>query len=272
MRARQCGSLLAVMLASCATASMPRSSGNTATARHSVAATRVIAADSGCSKQSPNRSSELCAQWAAVDAATQALKWSAASFWLGVAGAILGLLTTVAAFLAARYAKKAFEAAEIDLRPWMQFTIEPGWASGRDNGYTAAILVKAQNIGRTPAVDVSCLSETHRFDDKAIATKFLPFFSSDTFTDANTELVSLLPGESFTFQVLSNVENDDTKRIPTIGIKLGYKWSNGKRGRTCRAYFSDFTWGEPSVVPSTGNLRWDATETRLWVAPVNVTE
>lgn len=228
--------------------------------------------DKGCLGRPSDRSSELCAQWSAVDVSAAALKWSEASFWLGIIGAALGLLTTVAAFLAARYAKKAFEAAEIDLRPWLQFTIEPGWASGHDDGYTAAIVVKATNIGRTPATDISCLSETHRYDNKVVEDHFLPFFKSDVFTDQNTELVSLLPGESYKFQVLSNVPNDGTKRIPTIGIKLGYKWSNGKRARTCRAFHSDYRWEGPTINPNTGNLQWHSTEQRFWVAPVNVTE
>lgn len=228
--------------------------------------------DKGCLGRPSDRSSALCAQWSAVDVSAAALKWSEASFWLSIIGALLGLLTTIAAFLAARYAKKAFEAAEIDLRPWLQFTIEPDWSSGREDGYTAAIMVKATNIGRTPAVDISCLSETHRYDDKVADNYFLPFFNSDVFADQNTELVSLLPGESYSFQVLSNVPNDDTKRIPTIGIKLGYKWSNGKRGRTCRAFHSDYRWEGPTINPHTGNLQWHSTEQSFWVAPINVTE
>ncbi|HEU0066930.1 MAG TPA: hypothetical protein VFQ57_06790 [Sphingomonas sp.] len=100
----------------------------------------------------------------------------------------------------------------------------------------------------------------------------MPFFTSNVFTDQNSELISLLPGESYTFQVLSNVPNDDTKRIPTIGIKLGYRWSNGKRGRTCRAFYSNYDWGPQEVNPANGAPYWKSIGHKFWVAPVNVTE
>ncbi|RYF23519.1 MAG: hypothetical protein EOO77_01925 [Oxalobacteraceae bacterium] len=101
----------------------------------------------------------------------------------------------------------------------------------------------------------------------------MPFFKSNIFEDANTELVSLLPGEEYSFQVTSTVPNDDTKRIPTIAIKLGYRWPDGTRARTCRAYHSIYTWEDaPIVHPETGGLRWECTDQRLWVAPVNLTE
>ncbi|MBD8550297.1 MULTISPECIES: hypothetical protein [unclassified Sphingomonas] len=227
--------------------------------------------DRGCLGKPSDRSSELCAQWSAVDVSAAALKWSEASFWLGIIGALLGLLTTVAAFLAARYAKKAFQAAEVDLRPWMQFSVEPGWASGYEAGYTAATVVKATNIGRTPAIDVSCIAETFRYDNRAVDDYFLPFFNSDVFTRQGSVTVSLLPGENYTFQVESVVPNDDTKRIPTIGIKMGYRLPNGVRARTCRAYHTAYCWDDPNINPNTGDLRWPATEQRLYVAPVNVT-
>lgn len=229
--------------------------------------------DRGCVGKPSDRSSELCAQWSAVDVASVALKWSEASFWLGILGTFLGLLTTAAAFLAARYAKGAFQAAELDLRPWMQFDIQQGWTSGQADGYTVAIVIIAKNIGRTPAIDISCLSKTHRWDAWAKDKHIMPFFKDNVFEDANTELVSLLPGEEYRFQVLSSVPNDDTKRIPTIAIKLGYRWPNGTRARTCRAYHSIYTWAEaPIVHPETGSLRWESTDQRLWVAPVNLTD
>jgi hypothetical protein len=227
--------------------------------------------DKGCSGKPSDRSSELCAQWTAVDVSAAALKWSEASFWLGIFGALLGLLTTFAAIAAALYAKKAFQAAEVDLRPWMQFSVEPGWATGYDTGYSAATVVKAINIGRTPAIDVSCISETFRYDDRALEDHFLPFFNNDVFTNQDSVTVSLLPGETYTFQVESNVPNDDTKRIPTVGIKMGYRLPNGVRAGTCRAYHTAYCWDDPNINPNTGDLRWPATEQRLYVAPVNVT-
>ncbi|HEX8388154.1 MAG TPA: hypothetical protein VF636_03970 [Sphingomonas sp.] len=185
---------------------------------------------------------------------------------------MLGTLTTIAAFLAARYARGAFKAAETDLRPWIQFTVEPSWASGHPTGYIAAVVVRVKSIGRTPALEVSCISKTVRWDNQAKDEALLPFFLGNTFTNKDSEPVSLLPGEEYSFQVLSDVPNDDTKRIPTIGVKVGYRWPDGRQARTCRAFHTIYEWGPQEANPSTGAPYYRSTASKFWAAPVNVTE
>jgi hypothetical protein len=58
-----------------------------------------------CEPGQDNRQSELCAQWKAADAATDAAYWAWASFWLGLAGTV-GLIATL------YYTRKAVLAAE----------------------------------------------------------------------------------------------------------------------------------------------------------------
>lgn len=68
--------------------------------------------DEGCEKGRDDRSSDLCAQWKAADAASASVVWSERSFYLGVVGAFFGLLTLAAAVAAAMFARKAALEAE----------------------------------------------------------------------------------------------------------------------------------------------------------------
>jgi len=62
-----------------------------------------------CAKGEDNRSSDLCAQWKAADAAADGVDWSRRSFWMGVAGLCVGSLTLGAAGAAAYFAYRAAE-------------------------------------------------------------------------------------------------------------------------------------------------------------------
>jgi hypothetical protein len=62
-----------------------------------------------CAKGEDNRNSDLCAQWKAADAAADGVDWTRRSFWLGVAGLCVGLLTLGAAGAAAYFAYRAAE-------------------------------------------------------------------------------------------------------------------------------------------------------------------
>jgi hypothetical protein len=61
-------------------------------------------ADKPCKRGEDQRSSDLCAQWFAADAADSAAR---ASWWLGGFGLVIGGLTLAAAVAAAKYAKDA---------------------------------------------------------------------------------------------------------------------------------------------------------------------
>ena len=63
--------------------------------------------DTGCEQGREDRKSGLCAQWNAADTAHESAVWAQRTFWLGVVGATIGLLTLGAAAFAARWAKAA---------------------------------------------------------------------------------------------------------------------------------------------------------------------
>lgn len=63
--------------------------------------------DKGCPSGQDNRQSDLCAQWKAADSAAQSAKWALWTFIATVVGLLVGSGTLLAAWLAARWAKKA---------------------------------------------------------------------------------------------------------------------------------------------------------------------
>lgn len=63
--------------------------------------------DRGCRKGQDNRTSDLCAQWKAADAAYDSAVWTARTYQLGIAGFLVGIFTLFAASMAAKYARDA---------------------------------------------------------------------------------------------------------------------------------------------------------------------
>jgi len=68
--------------------------------------------DSGCDSGAEDRQSDLCAQWKAADAAAESARWALLTFVAGLAAIAIGGGTLVAAWLAARWAKKAADHTE----------------------------------------------------------------------------------------------------------------------------------------------------------------
>lgn len=71
----------------------------------------VNQSDRGCARGRDVRSSDLCAQWKAADAAAEAARWSWWQMVVGILGVVVGAATVGAAVAAALYAKKAAEEA-----------------------------------------------------------------------------------------------------------------------------------------------------------------
>jgi hypothetical protein len=65
--------------------------------------------DPGCEQGKDNRSSDLCAQWKAADAAEKSATWTRRTFWPALFGVVIGGLTLAAAAFAAWWAKRAAE-------------------------------------------------------------------------------------------------------------------------------------------------------------------
>lgn len=113
------------------------------------------------------RSSDLCAQWQAADAASASATWTARTFWLSLFGTVFGAGTLIAAFMAATYAKHAasearrsadiaresYVAAE---RAWLTVALYPDsdLTYHETGGCSLRVYLTIKNIGRTPALNV----------------------------------------------------------------------------------------------------------------------
>jgi hypothetical protein len=117
-----------------------------------------------CKQGEDDRKSNLCAQWKAADAAKESADWTQRTFLLGIVGAVIGVLTFVAAGAAAFYAKHAATATSTantillsEQRPWISLGLSAGMDvifSGDRIAFGMAISMS--NIGKRPAVDVHC--------------------------------------------------------------------------------------------------------------------
>jgi hypothetical protein len=129
--------------------------------------------DPGCEPGQDNRQSDLCAQWKAADAADKAAWWAGATFWLAIAGMVVGAGTLVAAVLAAGYAKQAAdhakssvveaqnaltlarEVARDEKRPWLIVDNFRAHGVKLDRGSIGVTFSYAlKNLGESPAFDV----------------------------------------------------------------------------------------------------------------------
>lgn len=120
-----------------------------------------------CPRGAENRKSDLCAQWKSADAASEAARWTAHTFWLSLVGTVVGAGTLIAAFLAARYAKNAAgearRAADIardsfiaNERAWLTVELHPDGALTfyETGGCELPVYLTIKNLGRTPALNV----------------------------------------------------------------------------------------------------------------------
>jgi hypothetical protein len=144
--------------------------------------------DEPCEQGEDNRSSDLCAQWKAADAAYTSAVWTERTAYIGIAGLVLGTLTLAAAAAAAYYAGVAAvqtkrgadaadravriseesakiaadalsasqaAAAEVD-RAWIRIDVTAGDLVFDEalNRVQLGIRVNIINIGRSPATNV----------------------------------------------------------------------------------------------------------------------
>ena len=125
--------------------------------------------DRGCQPGQDDRQSDLCAQWKAADAATDAAYWAQLTWVAGIIGLVIGGGTLFAAWRAAHWAKKAAdhtetaataakdslthakEMAAVQLRPYLhvdEIAFEPKAVKGRKD-----VAIRVKNFGSTPATD-----------------------------------------------------------------------------------------------------------------------
>jgi hypothetical protein len=130
------------------------------------------APDQGCEDGQDDRSSDLCAQWKAADSASASALWAENTFYLGIAGLVIGLFTLLAAASAAWYARNAWletkrtadtaddgfrlaeKSARMQLRPYV-FVKEIRFIASETGGASdARVALVVQNYGTTLAKDL----------------------------------------------------------------------------------------------------------------------
>lgn len=164
--------------------------------------------DLGCRAGSDDRRSDLCAQWKAADAAHESAQWTARSFWLAIVGTVIGGGTLLAAFLAARYARKAAheaarsaniaaEAYAASERAWLNVDIsaDSDLRFHPTGGCGIFVKLKITNIGRTPALNAHTsmtMVPSHEFSKEQVAA-----YAAENRERNEKWSRTVLPGESY---------------------------------------------------------------------------
>jgi hypothetical protein len=106
-----------------------------------------------CNPANEKRDSDLCAQWKAADAATDAARWTYVGNWIGGLSGFLVLIAIGLAYQANRIARSGVEA---QLRAWITIKIAEvvGFRMVNDQP-RFHIRTVVKNIGQTPAMEVS---------------------------------------------------------------------------------------------------------------------
>lgn len=125
------------------------------------------APDPGCAPGRDNHQSDLCAQWKAADAAAESARWGLWTFITSLIAIGIGVGTLVAAWLAARWAKKAAEHTETgaiaaaksvavaeatakqQIRAYISVESVGFWLGDKSEGLTYGVYLK--NTGSSPA-------------------------------------------------------------------------------------------------------------------------
>lgn len=121
--------------------------------------------DKGCERGQDERRSDLCAQWKAADAAHDAARAGEAQTRIGYIGLALGVVTMIAAILAALYARRAAlateetvditkKAASYEWRPWINISVASIEIVPKAGGFDVFCSVRFRNTGKAVARDM----------------------------------------------------------------------------------------------------------------------
>lgn len=189
-----------------------------------------------CEKGQDKRTSDLCAQWKAADAAALAAEWTERTFWLGVLGTTLGAATLVSAFWAAQHALRAAVATEktadiareigqLQTRAYIgldTLTFELV-KSGDDGSFIGVQLTPiVRNAGNSPAFCHKLWSQMVLVEHRSIV--FPTFEISDVSEDkmvlssnANVNLHSVI----FDRSIIESVQRREFRAFHMVYVKYG---------------------------------------------------
>lgn len=160
------------------------------------------------------KSDDLVQQTRAADAAVANVRLTYQQSLMLLAGTIVGLLTLIAAFYAAWFAKRAAEAAEkgvrhaedtsdAELRPWVSITVVAGKVLKRDLSISLEYDVIFENLGKTVAKNFMMHQHLDFFKPNEVTNPVTDWWNRwDPPKDVGTMV--LMPGEKYIFPAWSH--------------------------------------------------------------------
>ncbi|MET3612211.1 hypothetical protein ABID16_000516 [Rhizobium aquaticum] len=205
------------------------------------ASSAEIVGHAPCRENEDNRSSDLCAQWKAADAAKASVDWARRSYFVSIGGTLIGFLTLVAAAAAAVFAKKAADETkrsadaahdsvaetrrigEAQVRAYL--ALDPQAFGSPASAYTKHVIdVKIRNTGQTPAknitiqMNVFVLSKVYELGtDHTIEINYGNVPHSDIHVGGNSEQITHILVGPFPEQERKLIADYDTHRLFLIG-------------------------------------------------------
>jgi hypothetical protein len=188
--------------------------------------------DEPCDPGDNKRSSDLCAQWKAADAAKSAAQ---ANWWLGVVSSLIGAATLAAAWAAAIYAKKAAEetgrTADLaaatsfaELRPYL--FIEKLVMERTDKLFRTEVIFK--NFGKLPARSITVQSDGFFTMDPVELRK-------NVLTDKRVAIPVCAPSHQRRVFDYTLLNDEEIKALQAgfgyIVIRVRYRYKGGPRKR-----------------------------------------
>lgn len=184
-----------------------------------------------CEGGESDRTSDLCAQWKAADAAKESADWARRTFWHDVFGSVVGMLTLIVASAAAYYAREAArhtqagateaqrsataavrsvevseDTAKKQLRAYLCVEESVFLQEETLKFFSVQIIVK--NYGQTPAYAV-CI----RAKAKTIGEMKLDSFDRSVEIDNSTEPTILGPGGRCAKSIKTILEDEELNEI-----------------------------------------------------------
>jgi hypothetical protein len=226
-----------------------------------------------CRHGDDNRSSDLCAQWKAADAAQSAAQ---AAWWIGWIGAAIGAFTLAAAWAAARWARKAAvhteesaiearraaDAAHDANRPWLELMLnghEDFSQDLSDWGAAFEVHVATANRGNSPATNVflvATLTANRLGTDNPIDVWKAIREAEDLLDEVKGQDYGFtaFPGEHPAQPVMSIMEAEPLRELRDypgneitflLAVGARYTFGGDREGRTIVGYYLNFSGVKP---------------------------